>query len=397
MSTGGGGGGQNTVTQTQVIPAYQQQFSQENQDIARSLGAQPFPVYQAPQIAGMTGLQNEGVDKAVSAATAQSPYLDQATQLTSQAAVNPNAQWANALAGGAVNPNAQWANELAGNATNPNAQWAQDMAAHSASLNPADTATMAQFMSPFVEQSLRPQIAMLQNQIGQQHQDIAKGATGAGAFGDSRQGAYDALADFYGNTALSGLVGQGYNTAFSNAQDALRGQQSAEQQAASISGGLGQGQQAAELQRAGLVGSMGQAQQAGQLQQAGLVGSLGKDTQAGLLSSAGMLGNLGAAQQGLGISGANAIYNAGTQQQTAQQNQLTNAYQNFLNQANWPFQMLNIRSSALSNSPYNIQTATTLPSANGTAQGFGGAMNIAGLLGALSGGNTSPFGGATTR
>ena len=58
MSSGGGGSGSsNTVTQVQQIPEYQQQFSLENQELARSLGSQQFPVYQAPLIAGFAPAQ----------------------------------------------------------------------------------------------------------------------------------------------------------------------------------------------------------------------------------------------------------------------------------------------------------------------------------------------------
>jgi hypothetical protein len=64
-----------------------------------------------------------------------------------------------------------------------------------------------------------------------------------------------------------------------------------------------------------------------------------------------------------------------------------------LNQVNWPYQMLNVQESALSNSPYTIANATQLPNVNTTAQGLGGLQTIAGLFGgaAGSGGNgTSP-------
>jgi hypothetical protein len=81
------------------------------------------------------------------------------------------------------------------------------------------------------------------------------------------------------------------------------------------------------------------------------------------------------------------------------QQELNQAYQQFLNQANWPYQMLNIRESALSNSPYNMVNATTVPQANMAAQGFGATLSGIGSLGSLlsgnSGTNNAPFGGAT--
>jgi hypothetical protein len=98
----------------------------------------------------------------------------------------------------------------------------------------------------------------------------------------------------------------------------------------------------------------------------------------------------------LGEAGAGATYTAGQQQQAQGQTELNAAYQQYLNQVNWPTQMLNIQESALSNSPYNIATAVTLPSANAAAQGFGGLASIAGLLGGssgASGGAGNIFGG----
>jgi hypothetical protein len=95
------------------------------------------------------------------------------------------------------------------------------------------------------------------------------------------------------------------------------------------------------------------------------------------------------------LNAANAVYSVGQQQQTLGQNELNTAYQQYLNQVNWPFQMLNVQESALSNSPYNVATAVTLPNGNTTAQGFGALTALGGLLGGSgsgSGGN-NVFGG----
>jgi hypothetical protein len=163
------------------------------------------------------------------------------------------------------------------------------------------------------------------------------------------------LQNFYGNQALSGLVGQGYNTAYGQA----------------LKTGLGE-QQA--------LGQLGAA-----------YGNLG-------LQTGQQMANIGGLQQSLGITGANALFNAGQQQQTQGQQELNAAYQQYLNQVNWPFQMLNMRESALSNSPYNMVNATTLPQANTVAQGFGAGLGALGTLGSLlgggsGGGGNAPFGG----
>jgi hypothetical protein len=202
----------------------------------------------------------------------------------------------------------------------------------------ANSNTVASYMNPFVQQSLAPQIQDLQLQLAQQQQGINTNATQANAFGDARQGAAQSLQNLYGNQALNQLVGTGYDNAYNTALSALQAQQ-------------------------------------------------GTDISAGS-----QLANIGQAQQSTGLTGANAVYAAGQQNQAQGQSELNAAYQQYLNQINWPVQMLNVQESALSNSPYNIATAVTLPSSNSLAQGFGGLSSLAGLLGA-TGSNSAPFGG----
>lgn len=301
MSTGGGGSSapsQQTVTTSQQIPLFEQQYAQQNQDIAASLASQPYPTYQAPLLQGFTPTQQAGQQAAINASGAYQPDLAGAQAATVGA--------------------------LAGNPSNPG--------------------VIQSYMSPFVQAALTPQIQALNEQLGQQQQATNAQATGANAFGDARQGAGNALNNFYANQSLTGLLGQGYNQAYSNAL-----------------------QTATQQQQLGL--------QAGQ-----------------------QLGALGAQQQNLGLQGANAIYNVGAQQQALGQQGLNLAYQQYQNQVQWPYQNLNTRLSALSNSPYNTASQVTLPQANPLASNLGTFTNLAGLLGGGSGGTSSgyaPFGGST--
>lgn len=292
MSGGGSSGNTNTVTQT--IPAFEQQSSLENQALAQSLAAQPYPVYQGQLIQGFTDPQTEAQNMVLGGATSYQPTLNAATGIT----------------------------------------------ASTLGMSPGNAGNVAQFMSPYVENALAPQVQDLNIQLGQQQRAIDAQATQANAFGDARQGAQAALTNLYGDQAMNQLIGSGYNTAYNNAVNALTQQQQIQ---------LATGQQ---------------------------------------------LGTLAGQDQSLGLNAANAIYGVGQQQQTLQQNELNTAYQQFLNQVNWPFQMLNVRESALSNSPYNIATAVTLPNGNTAAQGFGALTALGGLLGG-SGGSTgnNVFGG----
>lgn len=332
----GGSGSTNTVTSAQQIPLFEQQASENNQALAQSIGSQPYPTYQGALIQGMDPLQTQGQNLAVQSASSYGPLLNDAVSTTGQGA----------------------------NATN----FGTDVGGASSSaynaLNLTNPSSTAAYMTPYEQQALAPSIQDLQLQLAGQQQGINTTATQANAFGDARQGAAQSLQNLYGNQALNQLVGTGYNNAYTAAQ-------AAQGQAENTSLGAGQ-----------IYGSLANAQNAEQ------------NTQ---LTAGTDLGSLANQQQQQQIAGANAVYGAGAQNQALGQSQLTAAYQQYLNQINWPTQMLNVQESALSNSPYNIATAVTLPQANSVAQGVGGVTSLAGLLGTLGSTSSSanaPFGGA---
>lgn len=292
MSGGGSGGGSNTTTQVQQIPEFEQQFAQQNQNIAASLASQPYPTYQGQIIAGFTPQQTQGMNMAGQAATSYQPDLGTGEAMT----LGASGQW-----------------------------------------NPQ---TAMQYMSPYAMAALAPQMQALQLQQGQQRNQINAGATQSGAFGDARTGVADALNNFYGDQAMSGLVSQGMNTAYNTGQNAFQ------------------------------------------------------QDQARLLQAGGQMGQLGSQQQGLGEAGAQSLFQAGTQQQQLTQQQLSEAYNNFMNQVNWGQNELGLRESALSNSPYNNTNYTTLAPSNSTGANVGAFSSLAGLLGGgSSGGAKAPIGG----
>lgn len=291
MSGGGSAPSAQTVTTSQQIPLYEQQFSQQNQALAQSLGSQAYPQYQGPLVAGFTPTQQAGQGAAIDAASSYQPLLNAGVQATA-AGMNASA---------------------------------------------ADPGVIQSFMNPYVQSSLAPQITDLQTQLAQQQNQLGAQATQSGAFGDARQGAQASLNNFYGDQALNGLVSQGYNTAYNSALGAAQNQQNL------------------------------------------------------MMQGGNQLANMGAMNQSLGLTGAGAIYNVGAQQQQQQQQELNTAYQQYQNQVQWPYQMLNVQESALSNSPYNMSNQVTLPNANQSAQNLGMFASLAGLLG--GGSNTAPFGG----
>lgn len=289
MAGGGSGGGSSTQTVVQQIPAWQQGYAQQNEDIAASLASRPYQNYQGQTVAGFTDQQQQGMDMAGQAATAYQPDLNQANQLTQS-----------------------------GSQT-----WGQ-----------ATPQQQAAYMNPYVMQSLAPQLQQLQIQQGQNQLGIDKQSTQAGAYGDARQGVAQSLNDFYGQLAQNDLIGQGYNTAYNNAQTAYN--QGAAQQ-------LSAGQQFGQL-----------AQQA----------------------------------QDQGVAGSNALFNSGTQQQQLNQQQLTQSYNNFMNQVNYPTEQLNMRIAALANSPYTVSNQTSLAPANASATNLGAFGALAGGIGSLVNGSS---------
>lgn len=289
---GSGGGSSQTNTQVQQIPAFEQQFAQANQNIAASLGSNPYPTYQGQLIAGFTPKQQQGMQMAGQAATAYQPDLGAAEGLTAAA----SGQW-----------------------------------------NPQ---TAAQYMSPYAMSALAPQMQQLQLQEGQQQLADNARSTQGGAFGDARNGVQSSLDNFYGNLAMNDLVSQGMNTAYNTGQSAFQNDQSR------------------------------------------------------LLQAGGQFNQLAGQQQGLGETGAQSLFGAGTQQQQLTQQQLTESYNNFLNQTNWGQNQLGLRESALSNSPYNNTNYISLAPNNASAQNLGAFSSLAGLLGGSKGGSTPNIFGA---
>lgn len=439
MGPSGGGSSQQTVTQTQQIPEFEQQFAQENQDLARSLGSQPYPVYQGQMVAGFTPAQQQGQQQAINAANSYQPALNAGMNAT-QAALGQNplqgvmpllGQAASNMArAGQVNAYGASAPMITAGANDiqqsiraaaPYMMAGTNMIGHAAAQNPlagnpANPGVINSYMNPYISAALQPQLDQMRTELGLQQRGIDARATQAGAFGDARQAVAEALANKNANLAMGNLVANGFNTGYNNALNTALQQEGLgiqEQQFGANAGNmlaqLGLARQGANTASGQALAGTGQvlgnqaAQQAGLLNQSGQgIGQLGLATAgAGMqgqqigMQGGQQLANLGGLAQQLGLGGANAIYNVGSQQQQLDQQMLNTAYQQFQNQVNWPYQQLNVRLSALSNSPYNITNTTTLPQANMEASNLGALGAVAGGIGSLfsPSGSQAPFGG----
>ena len=102
-----------------------------------------------------------------------------------------------------------------------------------------DATQAQQYMNPYLQASLNPQLdeARRQSQITQQ-QNAGK-MTQAGAFGGGRQAILDAETQRNLGTNLANITGQGYNTAFTNAQQQFNADQQRKMQEAQYGAGFG--------------------------------------------------------------------------------------------------------------------------------------------------------------
>lgn len=248
---------------------------------------------------------------------------------------------------GAERVNAPQLNQLsmqaAGNVSGPNLQNFQMGNAQQLSTQDFNSpGTASQFMNPYLQQSLEPQIAEAQRQSGIQRAGIQSQATQQGAFGGGRQAIMESENNRNLGNNISNIVGQGFNNAFNQAQNQFNTQQQRDLQAqqGNQQAGLTVGQQnlGANLQTQGLGAQFGQqaalANQSNQqqanlqnlsagLQTQGLSAQTGLQAQ-GMNQSTGLQALLANQQAGLQAGQFNATNQFNTAAQNAQLQQQTN-------------------------------------------------------------------------
>jgi len=199
---------------------------------------------------------------------------------------------------------------------------------------------MAQaYMNPYLQASLAPQLAIQQQLQGAAQQTQNAQATQAGAFGGSRAGVQAAATGLNNQLANQNLIGQGYNTAYNNAQNQFNAEQGQTLNAAQLN--AQQGQFGANL------------------------GLQGLNT---ALQSASTLGNLGNQQFSQNVD-INQLQNAaGTQQQQQAQNILNTQYQNYQNAQNYPYQQMGFMSDIIRGLPTSQTASSVYQAPPSTAQ-----------------------------
>ena len=189
------------------------------------------------------------------------------------------------------------------------------------------------YMNPYLQMSLAPQLAEANRQYDISGTKQQSAATQAGAFGGSREAIMAAENERNRNMGLNSIIGQGYNTAFGNAQNQYN--QNTQNQLA----GLGMANQAA-----GTLGQLGQTQFG---QQQGVIGLQNQ---------------------------------MGGQQQQQQQNILNQGIQNYATAQQYPQQQLAFMNSMLRGLPLQTQTVQGYQAAPSNISQIAG-LGTAGIAG----------------
>ena len=188
-----------------------------------------------------------------------------------------------------------------------------------------DPNAVGAYMNPYLQQSLAPQLQLLNQQFGIQQAQQQGAATQAGAFGGSREALQGGLINQNQALAQQQMIGQGYNEAFNQAQ---------------------------------------QAQQFG--------ANLGLQGYGQGIQAAGQLGQLGTGQLAAETGVMNTQNTIGGQQQAQQQQAINQSVLNYQNAQQYPYMQLGFMSDLIRGTPTGNSTQTQYQAQPGMASQIGG-------------------------
>lgn len=315
-----------TVTQKTELPKWLDAAAQKNLTLADQIGSQPYVPYTGDRLAGFSLDQNNAYNMVRNNVGAGQQYL---------------------------NPAFSAATDVTGfNAPQVNAD----------QVNPAQIAgsDLSPYLNPFTQNVIDTTMGTLGRQNQQLQMQNASSAAKAGAFGGSRHGVVEGETNRgYLDTVSS--TAAGLNLAnFNNALNMAGSDAAMRQQAA-------MGNQAANLTASG--------QNANNALASGGLRLQGVNSLAGLASQLQTMKGQDAA----------ALEAAGLADQQQRQQAMDLAYQQFLEQQNYPTQQLNLRLAAVGATPYGQTSTTTQPiTSNSLAGIIGGGLGAAKLFGLFS-------------
>ena len=214
---GGGGGGQQQTTQQSNQFASLSPWAQPYVSSILGAGqAQVFNTNPAGEITGINPYQAYGSFNTNTGGQYGMTPSDMAAANSAVAGFTPLQQQAYQGAGALQVPGQYGAATGAAGMGTAQALTAQGRYQQQAT----DPNAVASYMNPYVANSLAPQLQLLAQQGGIQSAAQQGAATQAGAFGGSRSALANSLAQQNSLLAQQQAIGQGFNTAFNNAQQA---------------------------------------------------------------------------------------------------------------------------------------------------------------------------------
>jgi hypothetical protein len=267
-----------------------------------------------------------------------------------------------------------------------------------------DAAQAQQYMNPYLQASLDPQIAEAQRQAEINRVANASRLTKAGAYGGSRQAIMESEGNRNLASNLANITGTGYNNAFQTAMGQFNADQARKQAAQqsleqSRQFGASQAANAAQLQAQfgltaqqaneasrqfgasqGLASAQARAQFGSAAQQAAEQSrQFGSqfDLQGlqGALSAAQAQGGLGAQQNQLNLANLQQLSALGGTQRDIESQGLAADYAQFQEERDYPYKMLQFQQGLLGGLPLSTQGSTT-PGTNTLQDAAGGAAAL---------------------
>jgi hypothetical protein len=368
MSSGGGGQSTNTVQNTNAfIPQWLSDVSQTAVGRADALSQQPYQAYTGQTVAGMDpaqqqaysqvgAMQGMGMGGFNSAINADQSMASQVTPI-SAGGIQANT---NALQQGFMGQVYNPAEGLLGTYAAQGPTTAQGVGQNAQAL-----------MSPYTQNVIDPTIAAGQQQLALAKQGIAQQANNVGAFGGSRMGVQEGVADAQAALGTQQQIGNMLNQGWG--QSLTAGQNI----------GLQAGKQGYDTNA--LLANL---LQGGYNANQTLGGNIMQQNLSQGLGAAAQLPTTLAGQQAQYLGQTNALNQAGSLQQQYQQNILNAQQGAFAQQQAFPYQQLQTLLGALSGIPYstsNFGTSnTTIPyQANPVGQAIGGTAALGGLAGGV--------------
>lgn len=357
MGGGGSGASTNTVQNTNAyIPQWLSDYGQAAVQSAAQLSSQPYQPYTGQTVAGFDPYQQQAYGAVGAMQPGAQAAVQQGTGQFSNMLGQVQPQTAGSILGQSQPLYGNYLGQVYGNQANllgnymGGTQAAQQIGQNAQAL-----------MSPYTANVIAPSMQLGQQALAQNLQQVGAGANQAGAFGGSRQGVMEGVAQSQAalgqSQQLGNLLNQGWQQAM---YPAMTAETQGYNAANTLAGSLQSGYSGAQQQGANLAS---------------------QNLQAGMAAPQ----DLNALQQ-YGLTGTNAMNTYGQAQQQYQQNLLNAGYGQYMQAQAWPYQQLQTFLGAIGGIPYSTtneaQTQTMMPS-NLLGQSIGGVAALGGLAGGI--------------